>query len=207
MGLPSYGHFNPRAPCGARRRIASPSPPRRYFNPRAPCGARPTGHRDTPPSRRISIHAPRAGRDLAPHHEADSPGYFNPRAPCGARQFRWENTVCCFAYFNPRAPCGARLCISKPRYTPGCISIHAPRAGRDPALLIMAAPVAEFQSTRPVRGATLGSMPSRLAVLYFNPRAPCGARPTKTASDPSPHAFQSTRPVRGATPDRRLVWI
>ena len=79
-----------------------------------------------------------------------------------------------------------------------------------------------FQSTRPLRGATLKQM-ARIAIRYFNPRAPCGARPspraiTKTISQfqstrplrgatiisstcsPSPRIFQSTRPLRGATP-------
>ena len=33
-----------------------------------------------------------------------------------------------------------------------------------------------FQSTRPLRGATLGPEQSYRRPLYFNPRAPCGAR-------------------------------
>ena len=59
-----FSHFNPRAPCGARR--AQPScrnSPAPYFNPRAPCGARP---RSRPLDCRRC--------------------HFNPRAPCGARQ-------------------------------------------------------------------------------------------------------------------------
>ena len=57
-------HFNPRAPCGARRRgrLAAHAG-MANFNPRAPCGARPPG----------SPFAP-------------SLPDFNPRAPCGARQ-------------------------------------------------------------------------------------------------------------------------
>ena len=34
-------HFNPRAPCGARRHTLSGSTRANNFNPRAPCGARP----------------------------------------------------------------------------------------------------------------------------------------------------------------------
>ena len=77
--------FNPRAPCGARRRAVIASVQSRYFNPRAPCGARqdemregfvPAEFQSTRPVRgatvkaarlaaraKISIHAPRAGRD------------------------------------------------------------------------------------------------------------------------------------------------
>ena len=86
-------HFNPRAPCGARRlaghvgrptlRFQSTRPVwgatvlRAYgcrhadhFNPRAPCGARPTPPRGRCRSSSISIHAPRVGRDRADGHHA-----------------------------------------------------------------------------------------------------------------------------------------
>ena len=35
--------------------------------------------------------------------------------------------------------------------------------------------------------------------LYFNPRAPCGARPAKARRAGRARLFQSTRPLRGAT--------
>ena len=56
-------NFNPRAPCGARRRAL----------PRLCLGGL------------ISIHAPRVGRDLRSGSSARPPANFNPRAPCGAR--------------------------------------------------------------------------------------------------------------------------
>ncbi|EGK58594.1 hypothetical protein HMPREF9081_1900 [Centipeda periodontii DSM 2778] len=56
------------------------------------------------------------------------------------------------------------------------VSIHAPRAGRDPHSLSGFAAISRFQSTRPVRGATVSSC--------------CTAASSM---------FQSTRPVRGAT--------
>ena len=38
---PPSGHFNPRGPCGPRRRKKPQrTPPRRHFNPRGPCGPR-----------------------------------------------------------------------------------------------------------------------------------------------------------------------
>ena len=103
------GHFNPRAPCGARRaRLGSRSCRAKNFNPRAPCGARPGAY------------------ILDTDHK-----HFNPRAPCGARLCRPYECDDCNAFqstrpvwgatvhrvrrlhrhchFNPRAPCGARL--------------------------------------------------------------------------------------------------
>ena len=60
------------------------------------------------------------------------------------------------------------------------ISIHAPRAGRDP---LHASTLAHFG--------------------YFNPRAPCGARQRMYGWLWDAYIFQSTRPVRGATRQSR----
>ena len=100
--------------------------------------------------------------------------YFNPRTPCGVR--RWIRLLLPgTTNFNPRAPCGARLCVrhagdparrfqstrpvwgattaSVSIFASPCISIHAPRVGRD------------------------DSQAMSVGLLYdFNPRAPCGAR-------------------------------
>ena len=57
------------------------------------------------------------------------------------------------------------------------ISIHAPRAGRDQNINLY-----------------------ECSNLYFNPRAPCGARRHDLVLAMSSYeVFQSTRPVRGAT--------
>ena len=150
----------------------------------------------------ISIHAPRVGRDL-------------------------------------REKAEARFCG---------ISIHAPRVGRDCTPSLKTLPIIRFQSTRPVWGATAlageideysqfqstrpvwGATGSRRCsqswLLYFNPRAPCGARrdgrrhifhPVRISihaprvgrdcdrDDVSAAGkiFQSTRPVWGATSNPR----
>ena len=79
------------------------------------------------------------------------------------------------------------------------ISIHAPHTGRDPG--ISAPPVnrAIFQSTRPIRGATLYSWPLPPPGQHFNPRAPYGARQNGGNNRLELSTFQSTRPIRGAT--------
>ena len=60
--------------------------------------------------------------------------------------------------------------------TPQQISIHAPHAGRDRS---------ELRHSQRAK--------------YFNPRAPCGARPLYTYFFAPIVLFQSTRPMRGAT--------
>ena len=200
--------------CRARSSCA-----RRYFNPRAPYGARPSGGSTTPPE-----------------------SYFNPRAPYGARRSATKASYTP-TNFNPRAPYGARpgRCSHDP--APRQISIHAPHTGRDSSFLVLGCwfmhfnprapygarlpykvPVVAgfvFQSTRPIRGATLqarhrrgkraisihaphtGRDPLYVGDLphaaYFNPRAPYGARRSLLLLAGSIASFQSTRPIRGAT--------
>ena len=82
-------------------------------------------------------------------------------------------------------------------------------------------PSSKFQSTLPLRGATVhGGRPGggygisihaplagsdRVAYMtyrermHFNPRSPCGERPTLNVVTLSPLLFQSTLPLRGAT--------
>ena len=114
------------------------------------------------------------------------------------------------------------------------ISIHAPRVGRDVHTMAIIMQETLFQSTRPVWGATLvrdsviilvdisihaprvGRDPYKIhyecTILYFNPRAPCGARLVPPMTAHIDAKFQSTRPVWGATkaeyyhPDMALIF-
>ena len=169
-------YFNPRSPCGERRRMRlyirtntefqSTLPVRgatrlairerwlrEHFNPRSPCGERhdsialpsATGtFQSTLPVRgatlslglsthglAISIHAPRAGSDQRRWVYLGQHTNFNPRSPCGERR-RICTTRFCRDNFNPRSPCGERQCWRA----------QLDREGR-------------FQSTLPVRGATI----------------------------------------------------
>ena len=102
--------------------------------------------------------------------------------------------------FNPRAPCGARLETMLKHGHSKKISIHAPHAGRDPESTLTVIVAEKFQSTRPMRGATVAvTVYAPVSVIsihaphagrdlrpvdcsartrHFNPRAPCGARPS-----------------------------
>ena len=151
---PRCGHFNPRAPCGARR--ANP----RSYRPRSP----------------ISIHAPRVGRDAVDvisddvYHgfQSTRPVWgatrasnscepapaidFNPRAPCGARRIQ-DQVPIVFRNFNPRAPCGARPAFTFNSTEAINFNPRAP-CGARLSLPCLSYPRAGFQSTRPVWGAT-----------------------------------------------------
>ena len=127
--------FNPRPPCGGRLfrgrmsdyyGVFQSTPPVRRATSRSQRRHLPHKQfQSTPPVRRATRHHPESGG-------ADSPG-FNPRPPCGGR---------------PRAyPSPGR---------PGLIvSIHAPRAEGDITVAVAPARALPFQSTPPVRRATI----------------------------------------------------
>ena len=168
----------------------------------------------------ISIHAPREGSDMPKRSIRKSTPHFNPRSPRGERRsqipppgptHQFQSTLPARGATKP--PSGSRrwraISIHAPREGSdhfscigighGTISIHAPREGSDPTNLRLSAPVIEFQSTLPARGAT--SPPylwynkgiisihapregSDLPVATgcqspddFNPRSPRGERP------------------------------
>ena len=151
----------------------------------------------------ISIHAPRAGCDWGSCPHLRRGLNFNPRTPCGVRH-------------EPEA-------YGAPKME---ISIHAPRAGCDADQDVYIEPALAFQSTHPVRGATLYPCRAELCTNNFNPRTPCGVRRHTRGGETRPiffisihapragcdsmtqcerivrHLFQSTHPVRGATHDR-----
>ena len=79
------------------------------------------------------------------------------------------------ADFNPRAPCGARRSI----IPSVCVRLvfQSTRPLRGATLcLVFYILCLSFQSTRPLRGATCQSPQQSSARKHFNPRAPCGAR-------------------------------
>ena len=60
------------------------------------------------------------------------------------------------------------------------ISIHAPLTGSDGDFFAPAKNILKFQSTLPLRGATLALYPKVPSSGYFNPRSPYGERPWET---------------------------
>ena len=157
---------------------------------------------------RISIHAPHAGCDEQPFIVALFGTHFNPRTPCGVRHGLTRH-VKRHAHFNPRTPCGVRLLdvADTPKFylfqsthpmrgatrIPGVeptvtsISIHAPHAGCDQNCGKSSSGKKRFQSTHPMRGATIIEQRKTELFCHFNPRTPCGVRPTRTIN-PTPYA-------------------
>ena len=147
------GYFNPHSPCGERRGYARHQRHPRHFNPHSPCGER-RGH--------------------ARHQR--HPRHFNPHSPCGERQEDLENfrqlldfqstlplrgaTGHCHTLLSGHAiSIHTPLAGSDLEWCQVCrvlaISIHTPLAGSDDRSAILIVPPCLFQSTLPLRGATL----------------------------------------------------
>ena len=109
--------------------------------------------------------------------------------------------------FNPRSPCGERpFSLSLPSYSL-MISIHAPRAGSDAGSDLDKRMTEIFQSTLPVRGATLviQLVYTTLRISIHAPRA--GSDTTEIDIAVRAMLFQSTPPVRGATLYLRILQL
>ena len=187
----------PRAGSDAGRLIISPVPA--VFQSTLPVrGATCAGVKPIPQARRISIHAPRAGSDGGCRCAIARPPGFQSTLPVrgattlpekgdthdeisihapragsdgAAGGLSWADN-----HFNPRSPCGER-----PRQRPELTEEQ------------------KFQSTLPVRGATVPRGLYKIRLVDFNPRSPCGERPANPSAGDAPGLFQSTLPVRGAT--------
>ena len=101
-------HFNPLAPCGARRYTARRGYVSGYFNPLAPCGARRLVSSCNAGHCAISIHSPRAGRDSHILRRKRMSSKFQSTRPV-------------------RGETGTYRVYEQMKI----ISIHSPRAGRD----------------------------------------------------------------------------
>ena len=144
-------HFNPRSPCGERRRTFTLVSWYAGFQSTLPVWGATILSEIELKKLEISIHAPRVGSDSCP------------------------GPACCrCGYFNPRSPCGERQAVKRAQGGSGLISIHAPRVGSDSSPLPGAPELGEFQSTLPVWGATRS--PGSQCAANFNPRSPCGER-------------------------------
>ena len=146
-------HFNPRAPCGARRLQETIFDLKMEFQSTRPMRGATYGEELAFWDEIISIHAPLAGRD--------------PQ--------QWQMPLTAFLFQSTRPARGATA-GNFYQWRGGTISIHAPREGRDFLMRSKKPTTTKFQSTRPARGATRSVLSYDEQKHDFNPRAPRGAR-------------------------------
>ena len=170
-------NFNPRTPCGVRPRRFSTHVLIAAFQSTHPMRGATVGCRRGFPFFFISIHAPHAGCDAARN-----------------------STSCAACPFQSTHPMRGATCSSSPRYltSTGFQSTHPMRGATSASAC--KSPIMAFQSTHPMRGATAalntyygGTYISIHAphagcdaprarghepLPHFNPRTPCGVRPS-----------------------------
>ena len=127
------------------------------------------------PAVNISIHATHAGGDSVFVHENHSFNISIHATHAGGDRHRSAGTLS-EKYFNPRHPCGWRqdINLSSIWFLP--ISIHATHAGGDAISSFTLWLQKLFQSTPPMRVATIYNFFICHDGKNFNPRHPCGWR-------------------------------
>ncbi len=106
-----FCHFNPRAPCGARRDGAVVRLVQPRFQPTRPLRGATEDNKVADLGDSISTHAPLAGRDTAMCLRKKNYPLFQPTRPLRGATMCMMFFSSTRWYFNPRAPCGARLSI------------------------------------------------------------------------------------------------
>ena len=189
---------------GATRRSVVVSTTDPHFNPRAPCGARRPCAAWYRRRKTISIHAPRVGRDFTANAIPYCTFDFNPRAPCGARPDD-NGGLPFFGHISIHAPrVGRDELTGWAVDDPSIISIHAPRVGRDSATRRTPPAKKQYQYTRPVWGATFGCR-HRMGPMGFQSTRPVWGATVQQDFVVHKRAFQSTRPVWGATANLTIL--
>ena len=163
----------------------------------------------------ISIHAPLTGSDPPIEILGSFRGNFNPRSPYGERPPKfWSPLNSCG--FQSTLPLRGATCpvflvpfpdwisIHAPltgsdgvvNFAPanGAISIHAPLTGSDPRYNIHQKRPQQFQSTLPLRGATIAMARFTPGPNDFNPRSPYGERLSKPRLKPRLYYFNPRSP-------------
>ena len=199
IGLSSLTHFNPRAPYGARLPSYQPMCLYDAISIHAPHTGRDTT-REMPRTRGnvfqstrpirgatikgkitdiesvISIHAPHTGRDHNRTKTDTEELYISIHAPHTGRDVEAyaERRLYDISIHAPHT--GRDVLDCQFNWVGRKISIHAPHTGRDSRRRFDSIRYPKFQSTRPIRGATIFIPIFRFHSQYFNPRAPYGAR-------------------------------
>ena len=121
--------------------------------------------------------------------------HFNPRAPCGARQTLFMRKTDADVFQPTRSLRGATCQVSE-TFEQIPISTHALLAGRD-ARITSESEKPYISTHALLAGRDGGDARAGQVHLYFNPRAPCGARHDQRLTY-TPHKYFNPRAPCGA---------
>ena len=127
--------FNPRTPCGVRRKHQRGNPDNEKFQSTHSLRSATCTGEVEPIMKTVSIHALLAECDLTMTLPISTVFCFNPRTPCGVR-LELIDALAEATGFNPRTPCGVRLGIQFPPIpTESFQSTHSLRSATAPNLI------------------------------------------------------------------------
>ena len=132
---------------------------------------------------------------------------FNPRTPYGMR-LNINIFISTFCYFNPRTPYGMRLLRKTKSPALLVISIHAPLTGCD-HLLVLLFHLSMISIHAPLTGCDCIPLTATLKTLEFQSTHPLRDATLTNVNDPNISLFQSTHPLRDATlrqPTKFISW-
>ena len=198
-GTTRGSYFNPRGPCGPRRRLPGHlASAKDYFNPRGPCGPRPQVCCDFPFSLDFNPRGP-CGPRLAKLPEQKKTEKISILAVLADRDKTDAQTHLQIFDFNPRGPCGPRRVQAAWHLLP--VLFQSSRSLRTATrMATLSALRGRFQSSRSLRTATPSVPPVSVSGPIFQ-----SSRSLRTATSSAVAAvaelliFQSSRSLRTAT--------
>ena len=220
MGVRGNWDFNPRSPYGERPGTCRSLIWRRAFQSTLPLRGATRKWLKWQCARGISIHAPLTGSDKPGHNWIDLP-IISIHAPLtGSDQERYQEAIRDFisihapltgsdlfngflifpcGYFNPRSPYGERLSLSRTGCKSNGFQSTLPLRGATiklPHFRVVAVPISIHA---PLTGSDIAPDAVPAAPIDFNPRSPYGERLLALRTLQRHYIFQSTLPLRGAT--------
>ena len=190
-------NFNPHSPCGERRHQHLQRARTQDFNPHSPCGERPPPWPSRHAPYDFNPHSPCGERRNAYGRPTISK-YFNPHSPCGERLRPSVPVFPDLCNFNPHSPCGERLGQFLAVLRAGAISIHTPLAGSDLPAGARTVSATNFNPHSPC-GERRGEHERQAGIFQFQSTLPLRGATVREPIDGLANAFQSTLPLRGAT--------
>ena len=173
----TYAHrFNPRAPCGARRRWRFVRSFVMVFQSTHPSRGATVSSIGSIQTLRFQSTHPSRGATCGRRCETGISKRFNPRTPRGVRPCISSPCSMCSTSFNPRTPRGVRRRLSRADTRGHPVSIHAPLAGCDHGS-IWRSPPFTVSIHAPLAGCDFVRQAAIHRCRRFNPRTPRGVRP------------------------------
>ena len=176
---------------------------RRYFNPRTPCGVRRRRPRPRRPYTAFQSTHPVRGATQEAKDRANCLALFQSTHPCAGCDPHHAAALTGSRNFNPRTPArGATTKEEMERLLADAISIHAPLRGVRRRCACVGGTPSQISIHAPLRGVRRsGSSSGSSTIGYFNPRTPARGATHHMRHSRDPFVISIHAPLRGVRRD------